>query len=78
MPKPTLRERFEQALKERGATEVKRTFRYHVFDWPAFNDLRNTEVFWYLGKNGSLRYGKTIAGSVPASDKFKADLLGNV
>jgi hypothetical protein len=29
----------------------------------------------YLGKGGSVRWGKTIDTSFPASDSFKADLL---
>lgn len=65
----TIREKFMAALLARGETEVKRTFRYIVYS-------RQAGGHYYLGSNGGLRYGATIAGSVPVSQKFKDLLLG--
>lgn len=66
----TLREKFIAALIARGETEVKHTFKYVVF-------TRNLapDTFYYVGRNGALRAGRTIASSFPMSDAFKQKLL---
>lgn len=65
----TLREQFIIALLARGETEVKRLTSRIVFTCKEGG-------FYYLGRSGSLRYGNTVAGSVPVSLAFKNELLG--
>lgn len=64
----TLRDKFELALLKRGEREVKRTHKYIVFS-------RALGGFYYLGKSGSLRFGATIAGSIPVGEWLKVQLL---
>jgi len=67
----TLKEKFEQALSLRGERCIKRNFKFDV--WTRHGDTG--EYFYYLGRAGSLRFGKTQTMSRPCSDKFKDTLL---
>ena len=64
----TLKEKFSAALVTRGERLVKQTFRYDVY-------TRSAGGFYYVGRSGSLRFGRTVAGSVPCSDEFKSYLI---
>lgn len=68
----TMQERFAAALEGRGERIVKRTFRYIVYS------RNHGGGFYYLGRSGALRIGRTIADSVPARGEFKAALLQEV
>lgn len=69
MAKQTLQERFIAALVKKGLKEVKRTTKYVVFD-------RNDKAtFYYVGKSGALRVGRTVSTSIPASIDTKYRLL---
>ena len=66
MPKPTLRDTYIKALVKRGYSMVKETSKYKVFAHPDAPDK-----LYYIGKSGSIRVGANVAGSIPASTKFK-------
>lgn len=66
----TLREKYIAALTKMGEREVKRTFKYIVFTMTG-----GRYQYYYLGKNGSIRVGNTIACSFPASAAFKDRLV---
>jgi hypothetical protein len=69
----TLREKFTEALQRKGCLQVKAASRkYLIFIRDGGNG------YYYVGKSGSLRMGSTIAGSVPVSARFKAELLAMV
>ena len=65
----TLRERFEIALKMRGETLMYSTSSKYI------RYTRNEGGSYFLGKSGSLRYGKSRTDSIPVNDKFKQLLL---
>ncbi len=65
----TLQERFIAALTAKGYKRVKETHRYIVF-------CKDAEFYYYVGRSGSLRVGRTVAHSIPAPKSFKAALLG--
>lgn len=68
----TMREQFAKALKECGEREVSsRSGKYLTF-------TRKEEegTFYFIGKSGSLRYGKNATSSIPVSNRFKNELLG--
>lgn len=68
----TLRERYREALRLMGAVEVpRRSRRYFVYRRP-------DGMFYYVGRQGALRFGPTIARSWPASDLIKHSLLESV
>ena len=67
----TLKEQFIQSLTWLGEVEVKKTFAYVVFS-------RKEGGHYYVGRSGGLRFGKTIASSIPCSEKFKKQLLDMV
>lgn len=67
----TQQERLVEALKARGMREVgSRSSRYVVL-------TRDEISFYYVGKGGALRKGRTIASSFPM-DHMKAELLRKV
>ncbi len=71
MTKKTFQERFIAALTAEGYERIisVRTHKYVVF-------RRDAEYYYYLGKSGSLRIGRTVATSIPCRNSFKAALLG--
>lgn len=64
----TLKEQFIQSLTWLGEVKVKDNFKHVVFS-------RKEGGHYYIGRSGSLRFGKTVATSIPCSDKFKRQLL---
>ena len=70
MPKPTLQQRLVDALiaTGRGTIVPSRSGKYITLERPDGS-------FFYVGKAGALRYGKTVTGSVAAPDDFKRRLL---
>lgn len=74
MAKQTLQERYIAALLKAGEKEVKRTSRYVVF---TSRDIRGetSAMYYYIGKSGALRYGHTVATSIPASNARKQLIL---
>lgn len=65
----TLREKYIEALKAKSYEEVNsRSSKYVVF-------RRDAEFYFYIGKSGSLRIGRTITGSVPVTKAYKNSLL---
>lgn len=65
----TLRDRYVQAIKRRGFTEQEsRSRKYRVFNKPG-------TVNFYLGKNGALRVGSTVADSRPVTESYKQLIL---
>lgn len=70
MPKPTLQQRLVDALIASGrATLVDgRSSKYVT--------LRRADgLLFFVGRNGALRYGKTVTASAAAPDGFKRRLL---
>ena len=68
--KKTMQQKFIEALVRRGCVEIpNRSSIYKVF-------TRQEGGFYYVGRAGALRVGKTIAGSFPVSEKFKKIILG--
>ena len=67
----TLQEKYSDALKALGETEIKKLTGCIVF-------TRKEGGFYYVGKSGSLRVGTTRATSIPVSKKFKLGFLENV
>ena len=67
----TLKEQFIKALTMRGEVQVKTTFKFVVFS-------RKEGGHYYIGRSGALRFGATVAGSIPCSDKFKIHLQQSV
>jgi len=63
-----LQDQYLDALLESGESVVKLLVGCVVVSCKAGG-------FYYLGRSGSLRYGITRAGSLPASNKFKQRLL---
>ena len=64
----TLQQRYLLALLARGEEKVKDLDSGIVV-------TRKAGGHYYLGHAGGLRIGKTRGGSIPASDKFKRQLL---
>lgn len=64
----TLREQFIAALLARGEKEVKKLTGRIVF-------TRKEGGFFFIGKSGSLRYGRSVKYCIPVSNTFKALLL---
>jgi hypothetical protein len=70
MAKPTLQQRLVDALiaSGRGTPVASRSRKYVTLKRP-------DGTFFYVGKAGALRFGKTIADSMAAPDEFKQRLL---
>ena len=70
MPKLTLQQRLVDALvaTDRGTIVPSRSRRYVTLKRPDGS-------FFYVGKVGALRFGKTVSSSVAAPDDFKRRLL---
>ncbi len=70
MPKPTLQQRLVDALiaTGRGTIIESRSRRYVTLKRPDGS-------FFYVGKAGALRFGKTLTDSMAAPDEFKQRLL---
>lgn len=78
MAKRTLQQRFVSALLARGETEVKRTSRYVVLtDQLTTRSGPDNPFYFYVGRSGGLRQGRTVALSFPVSEKFKSSLLAS-
>lgn len=76
----TQKELFVLALRARGAVLVKKNFKHDVYSRPGPAPLlaatkEPVTIYYYLGRSGSLRWGRTLASSRPVSDKFKAQLI---
>ena len=71
MPKPTLQQRLVDALVATGrGTIVQSRSRKSVT-----LEAAGRNSFFYVGKAGALRFGKTVTDSVAAPDDFKRRLL---
>ena len=70
MAKPTLQQRLIDALvtTRRGTPVASRSRKYVTMKRP-------DGTFFYVGKAGALRFGKTVAESMAAPDEFKQRLL---
>jgi hypothetical protein len=70
MPKPTLQQHLVDALvaSGRGTLVESRSRKYVTLK-------RSDGSFFYVGKAGALRFGKTVTDSMAASDEFKQRLL---
>jgi hypothetical protein len=70
MPKPTLQQRLVDALiaTGRGTVVPSRSRKYVTLKRPDGS-------FFYAGKAGALRFGKSVADSMAAPDDFKRQLL---
>jgi hypothetical protein len=69
----TLQDRFLLALQARGETEVKRLTGCIVV-----TRSKDGGDYYYLGKGGSLRFGKTRAGSYACGQRFRDLLLASL
>jgi hypothetical protein len=70
MPKTTLQQRLVDALVATGrGTILQSRSRKHV------TLERPDGSFFYVGKAGALRYGKTVSKSMAAPNDFKRQLL---
>jgi hypothetical protein len=70
MPKLTLQQRLVDALvaSGRGTPVESRSRKYMTLKRP-------DGTFFFVGKAGALRFGKTVTGSVAAPEDFKQRLL---
>jgi hypothetical protein len=70
MPKPTLQQRLVDALVAtgRGTIVPSRSRKYVILKRPDGS-------FFYVGKTGALRFGKSVNDSMPAPYDFKRRLL---
>jgi hypothetical protein len=70
MPKPTLQQRLTEALiaTGRGTLVESRSRKYITLKRPDGS-------FYFVGKAGALRSGKTVTASVAAPEDFKRRLL---
>ena len=70
MPKPTLQQRLIDALitSGRGTLIESRSRKYVTLQRPDGS-------FFYVGKAGALRFGKSVSDSMAAPDEFKQRLL---
>ena len=70
MPKPTLQQRLVDAIvaSGRGTLIESRSRKYVTLKRPDGS-------FFYVGKAGALRFGKTVTDSMAAPDEFKQRLL---
>lgn len=69
----TLQEQYASALLSRGETEIHgRSSRYRVF-----TRSRHDDTFYFLGKAGALRAGRSVSHSTPTSETFKELLLAD-
>lgn len=67
----TLRDTVAKALEAQGEKRVEyRSDRYWVY-------TRLVGGFYFLGKNGAVRVGKTATDSIPLSENGRQVLLGN-
>ena len=73
MAKHTLQQRLVDALVAtgRGTPVTSRSRKYVTLKRP-------DGTFFYVGKAGALRFGKTVTGSVAAPDDFKRRLLDEI
>lgn len=68
----TMQERYAERLAALGETEVpSKSRKYRTF-------TRRKGGFYFLGRNGAVRYGRSSSRSLAASDGFKALLLAFV
>ena len=70
MPKPTLQQRLIDALitSGRGTPVESRSRKYVTLKRPDGS-------FFYVGRAGALRFGKSVSDSMAAPDEFKQRLL---
>jgi hypothetical protein len=70
MPRITLQQRLIEALiaTARGTPVESRSRKYVTLKRP-------DGTFFYVGKAGALRFGKTVTASIAAPDDFKQRLL---
>ncbi|QNT69131.1 hypothetical protein [Defluviicoccus vanus] len=70
MPKTTLQQRLVDALVAtgRGTIVPSRSRKYITLERP-------DRSFFYVGRNGALRFGRTVTDSVAAPEDFKRRLL---
>ena len=70
MAKPTLQQRLVDALiaSGRGTPVTSRSRKYITLKRPDGG-------FYFVGKAGALRFGKTVSDSMAAPDEFKQRLL---
>ena len=70
MPKLTLQQRLVDALiaTGRGTIVPSRSRKYVTLERP-------DKSFFYVGRNGALRFGKTVTDSMASPDDFKRRLL---
>ena len=70
MPKTTLQQRLVDALVAtgRGTIVPSRSRKYITLERP-------DKSFFYVGRNGALRFGRTVTDSVAAPEDFKRRLL---
>ena len=70
MAKPTLQQRLVDALiaSGRGTPVTSRSRKYVTLKRPDGG-------FYFVGKAGALRFGKTVTDSMAAPDEFKQRLL---
>lgn len=71
----TLKEKFEMALSRRGWFLVPTTRAYRNYSTWGFP---NSEIHMYVGKNGSLRRGRTYTNSIPVSVGQKQVMLNGL
>ena len=73
MAKPTIHDRLVAALQRRGETIVTdaRSTRYTVLTRKG-----GDAIFYYVGRAGALRVGRTVATCRPVNAAFRAQLLG--
>lgn len=68
MPKPTLQEQLIAGLLQDGEHEVPFAGRkYRKFTRTKLGG----DTFYYVGKSGALRFGRTVEESIPASQSRK-------
>lgn len=75
MPKRTIHDRLVAALEAQGharpASPLTRKFTVLIREWKPSGIVTH----FYVGRNGALRTGSTLSGSIPCNAAFKAQLL---
>lgn len=75
MARKTKQDKFADALIARGERELpSRSQKFRTFTRERTASVQG--YFYFLGRAGSLRVGRTVSRSVPVSDVTKRRLLG--
>ena len=75
--KVKLQDRFISGLKNCGCQAVNSNSERHVIytAFEFYNDRRMEDDYFFVGKTGSVRVGRSYADSIPVSEQVKSVIL---